>query len=97
MPLYEIEAEGITEGNQLSRTEIAKIIGNHSDWRLNDAGEVISSGEKVADSIEDAAVAMMKLGWIGEGLRSNRFPLWELMPQRGADRAAAVRRALSSS
>lgn len=94
MELYEIAAESITEGRQLSRVEIARIIGAHSEWRLNQLGELVFDGDNVAESIEQAAAAMDELGWICEGSRANRFPAWELMPQRGSARADALRRAL---
>jgi hypothetical protein len=46
------------------RAELARIVSNHCDWLTDGQGVFDSSGERIARSFEDAAAAMIDLGWI---------------------------------
>lgn len=60
-----VQSARFTEVRQKSDTENARTVANHYGWRFNADDELTEDhGPRIAYTIEDAAAAMVELGWI---------------------------------
>lgn len=89
------EREGVQAAHPIvavprSVTELARLVAAHRGWSLTSRGALEDEeGGKIADTIEDAARAMVSLGWLRATTSS--YVQWEPIPRVSASAADAVR------
>lgn len=82
-----------TEGRRRSKTELARMVAKHSDWffDVDDRLTELPGSKVIAYTIEDAAAAMLELGWI---LANGKGVAYSDMPSDTHQRAVDLRAAL---
>lgn len=85
-----VQAANTTETRRRSVTELARIAATGRGWRFAWDGALLDElGDEIAASIEDAARAMVSLGWLRA--TSTTFVHWDAVMQATDSAAAAIR------
>lgn len=96
MEMEQVQSANTTESRRRSPTEVARIIAAGRDWGFTWDGTLVDDeGVAIAATIEDAARAMISLGWIRATV--NNFADWRKIPhvQNSVSAADAIRAELA--
>lgn len=83
-----VQAAEVTEARRKSNTELARVVAAHRGWSFDETDQLCDAGGAViAWTLEDAAEAMVELGWIVEV----QHVVWTAIPRDGVDAAHVLR------
>lgn len=86
--LEPIQAASVIEGRAKSGTELARVVGAHHGWQLDEEDHRVyaADGAFIASTLEDLAAAMETLAWFAE---RGMGVVWAAIPHVTAAPAAA--------